>query len=228
MVEIDKPSAIFQLHVMLKEINPPIWRRILMRSDSSIADLHYIIQVAFNWSDFHLHHFLIRGKEYGISREGGTSFMTNAKKVYLADFHFRPNERFLYEYDFGDLWQHQVRFECTQPVHTKRAYPVCIGGSRAAPPEDCGGPWAYMEEVDRHRFEPPQEELQLLAKVLKRLVKAEDHEKVGDLIGEPDALREAVDRVKEYTAFRPNRFDRRGINRRLKLYGEGNEEWMWQ
>jgi hypothetical protein len=45
MVEIDKPSAIFQLHVMLKEINPPIWRRILMRSDSSIADLHYIMGV---------------------------------------------------------------------------------------------------------------------------------------------------------------------------------------
>ena len=84
-----------------------------------------------------------------------------------------------------------------------------------------------MEQVDHHR-EPPLEELQLIAKVLKRFTKAKDHEKVRDLTGAPDILREAVDRVKEYTEFRPNHFDRRGINRRLKLYGEGNEEWMWE
>jgi len=106
---------------------------------------------------------------------------------------------------------------------------VCIGGSRAAPPEDCGGSWDYMGQVDHHRFEPPLEELQLIAKVLKRFTKAKDHEKkVRDLIGAPDILREALDRVKEYTEFRPNHFDRRKINQRLRLYGEGNEEWMWE
>jgi hypothetical protein len=68
-------------------------------------------------------------------------FTADAKKVPLSDFHFRPNEPFLYEYDFGDLWQYQVRFECPQLVEAKRTYPVCIGGSRAAPPEDCSGPW---------------------------------------------------------------------------------------
>ena len=65
MVKIDKPPEIYRLHIMLLKINPPIWRRMLVRSDSSIADLHYTLQIAFDWSDFHLHRFLIRGKEYG-------------------------------------------------------------------------------------------------------------------------------------------------------------------
>jgi len=63
MVKIDKPPEIFQLHIKLLKINPPIWRRILVRSDSSIADLHDTLQIAFDWSDVHIHRFLIRGIE---------------------------------------------------------------------------------------------------------------------------------------------------------------------
>src|SRR5271166_2632104 len=90
---------------------PPIWRRLHVRSDSSIATLHDLLQIAFDWSDFHLHRFVIRGKEYGVSRMGCTTFATDARKVLLSQFRFRVNERFLYEYDFGDLWQHQIHFE---------------------------------------------------------------------------------------------------------------------
>ena len=93
-----------------------IWRRILVRSDSSIADLHHILQVAFGWSDLHLHQFIIRGKRYGISKIGGVYFSTDPRKVHFSDFHFRVNERFRYEYDFRDLWEHQLRVERTYPV----------------------------------------------------------------------------------------------------------------
>src|SRR5258708_2236859 len=143
--------------------NPPIWRRLHLRSDSSIATLHELLQIAFDWSDFHLHRFVIRGKEYGLSRIGGSTFRTDAKKAVLSQFHFRVNERFLYEYDFGDLWQHQIRFECIEPVREKKLYPVCVGGACASPPEDCGGPGAYMEKMDHHRWNPPMDELQLIA-----------------------------------------------------------------
>ncbi len=91
---------------MLRCINPPVWRRLLLRSDNSVVDLHNTIQIAFNWSDYHLHRFLIRGKEYSISRPYCSSFSTDTNKVLLADFGFRPQERFLYEYDVSDLWQH--------------------------------------------------------------------------------------------------------------------------
>jgi Plasmid pRiA4b ORF-3-like protein len=93
-------------------------------------------------------------REYGLSRIDGSTFRTDAKAL-LSQFHFRVNERFLYEYDFGDLWQHQIRFEGIEPVREKKLYPVCVGGACASPPEDCGGPEAYMEKMDDHRWNPP-------------------------------------------------------------------------
>jgi hypothetical protein len=77
--------------LQLGEINPPIWRRLHQRSDSSIATLHELLQIAFDWSDFHLHRFLIRGKEYGLSRTGCITFRTDARKVLLCQFRFLPS-----------------------------------------------------------------------------------------------------------------------------------------
>ena len=163
MVQPNAPVEIYQLHILLLQINPPIWRRLHVRSDSSIATLHCLLQIAFDWSDFHLHRFVIRGKEYGVRRRGCTTFTTDAGKVLLSQFRFRVNERLLYEYDFGDLWQHQIRFEGVQPIGGKKIYPVCVGGACASPPEDYGGPKAYMENIDDHRWNPPLDELQLIA-----------------------------------------------------------------
>ena len=69
----------------------------------------------------------------------------DARKIKLADLHFRINERFLYEYDFGDLWQHQVRIQKRLEIETSRSYPVCVGGQWGGPPEDCGGPQAFLD-----------------------------------------------------------------------------------
>ena len=71
------------------------------------------------------------------------------QQVRLADFRFRINERFVYEYDFGDTWQHEVRIEQRLPLDDTGVYPRCIGGRRQAPPEDCGGPLAFMAQRDR-------------------------------------------------------------------------------
>ena len=139
---------VYQLRVFLRQISPMIWRRLLVRSDSTIADLHYTLQIAMGWDDFHLHQFTIRGKYYGVAYECGPLFSDDAEDVRLSDFQFRRYERFLYEYDFGDLWQHEIRVEETLPLDPKKTYPVCIGGKRAAPPEDCGGPWAFMALSD--------------------------------------------------------------------------------
>src|SRR5260370_38015491 len=79
MVQSNAPAEIYQLHILLLQINPPIWRRLHVRSDSSIATLHELLQIAFDWSDFHLHRFVIRGKEYGLSRIGCTTFRSASK-----------------------------------------------------------------------------------------------------------------------------------------------------
>jgi hypothetical protein len=126
------------------------WRRFLVRSDTSIAFLLHLLQAAFDWSDSHLYRFIIHGKDYGIAYAGGISFSDDPKLLRLADFGFRPGEHFFYEYDFYDLWRHEIRLEQIVTFDPTRRYPRCTGGGRAAPPEECGGPQAFL--ALRQRF----------------------------------------------------------------------------
>lgn len=64
---------VYQIHVWIRHISPMIWRRLLMRADSTLVNLHDAIQIAFGWSDFHLHRFRIHGRDYGVNRVGGLS-----------------------------------------------------------------------------------------------------------------------------------------------------------
>jgi Plasmid pRiA4b ORF-3-like protein len=137
-MEHDSQPEAYCVHVWIREIHPMLWRRFLVRSDSTLADLHVVLQIGFDWTDFHLHRFRIRKKDYAVPRLGGLG-CHDARKIKLADLHFRINERFLYEYDFGDLWQHQVRIEKRLEIEPSRSYPMCVGGQWAGPPEDCGG-----------------------------------------------------------------------------------------
>src|SRR5262245_1181190 len=147
MPESPEPN-IHQLRVVLLGISPIIWRRLLVRGDSTIADLHHILQIAFGWSDDHLHRFLIHGKQYGVAYLGGITFRDDPRRIKLSDLGLRVKEKFLYEYDFDDQWRHLIRVEAILPSEPDQRYPVCISGKRAAAPEDCGGPWAFMERRD--------------------------------------------------------------------------------
>ena len=83
MTSEGKKVLAYQLRVWLREISPAIWRRLLVRSDSTIADLHYILQITMGWTDFHLHQFIIHGKSYGVSKTGGIWFTDDPKQVHL-------------------------------------------------------------------------------------------------------------------------------------------------
>src|SRR5215510_5955247 len=137
-------TVIYQFRITLRGISPLIWRRLLVRADTSLAELHHILQLVMGWTDSHLHRFLIHGKEYGIAYEGGVGFDGDPRRIGLADYGFRLRERFLYQYDFRDNWQHDIRVEHITAADPKRSYPVCIGGKRAAPPEECGGAEVYL------------------------------------------------------------------------------------
>ena len=125
-MEHDSQPEAYYIHVWIRGIHPMLWRRFLVRSDSTLADLHAVLQIGFDWTDFHLHRFRIRKKDYAVPRRGGLG-CHDARQIKLGQLHFRINERFLYEYDFGDLWQHQVRIEKRLGVETSRSYPVCVG-----------------------------------------------------------------------------------------------------
>jgi Plasmid pRiA4b ORF-3-like protein len=209
------PPEVYQLHVWLREISPMIWRRLLVRSGSTIADLHYMLQIAMGWEGYHLHQFVIRGKRYGVPQPGGVWFADDPRQVQLADLHLRLRERFLYEYDFGDPWQHEIRVEKKLPVQPKRRYPTCIGGQRAAPPEDCGGPWTFMALQEEYS---PYYILERLTEILEAF-QARDLDAVED-------VREAWAELQYW--MNREQFDRWAVNRRLQQYALGDEAWQWR
>lgn len=86
--------TVYQVKVALRDITSMIWRRLLMTSDTTIAQLHDVLQIAMGWEDVHPHQFRIHGKAYGIYRDGGISFADNPHQVLLSDFKLRQAERF--------------------------------------------------------------------------------------------------------------------------------------
>ncbi len=94
--------VVYQLRVVLRGVSPPIWR-LLVRSDSTVADLHRTLQVAFGWSDEHLHRFVIHGRLYGRQP-------LRLAPCRLAHLCLHLRERFLYECDFIDDWHHDIRW----------------------------------------------------------------------------------------------------------------------
>jgi Plasmid pRiA4b ORF-3-like protein len=151
---------------------------------------------------------VIHGKDYGISRIGGLGFSDDPHRVHLADFGFQVRERFLYEYDFGDGWQHDLRVEAISDIDPRRRYPVCLGGRQTAPPEDCGGAWAVLELRQRYS----------VVAVTRRLA-----ELLGDVLvaAHPRCQRAIVDEHRdELTVLvrwaRADRFERRQVNRHLR------------
>lgn len=141
MSDIDAGGVVYQLRAVLEGVSPLVWRRLLVTADTSIADMHAIVQTVFGWDDDHLHRFTIHGRDYGISYVGGIGFRDDPHQVRLGDFELRQRERFSYEYDFCAGWRLQLRVEDIGDRNPTRRYPVCVGGRRAIPPESCNGAW---------------------------------------------------------------------------------------
>ena len=147
------PAIVYQLKVALRGISPLIWRRLLVCADTSLADLHHIFQLVMGRTNSHLHRFVIHGKEYGIAYNDGLGFDDDPRQIRLKDFQFRRRERFVYEYGFNDHWQHEVRVEQILTAEGNRTFPVCIGGKRAAPPEECGGVEVYLAQWRQWKYD---------------------------------------------------------------------------
>ena len=135
---------------MLDEIEPRIWRKFEVASDIRLDKLHNVIQGVMGWMNSHLHEFDADGVRYGelSSFDDYNEDMLDERKARLTDLVIRPKDRFTYDYDFGDGWHHIVELvEIREPQKNIR-YPVCLEGERACPPEDCGGPWGYLDFLE--------------------------------------------------------------------------------
>lgn len=143
-----KTATVYQLKVTISKIKPAIWRRLQVKSDITLGKLHRVLQDALGWTDSHLHDFEIAGERYGMKDFDGFDEDLRDETRYKLNKLVDQKRRFEYEYDFGDGWRHTIVVEKALPASAAVRYPVCTGGARNCPPEDCGGPWGYEEFLD--------------------------------------------------------------------------------
>ncbi|MFQ5424615.1 MAG: plasmid pRiA4b ORF-3 family protein, partial [Phycisphaerae bacterium] len=169
----DHPSTILELRITLRSTKPPIWRRVAVPSDVTLADLHEIVQIAMGWSGGHLHQFSLkttvrqpspvelmrlmqsgkfedvadrlRGERVFIDGRMEAMEGEDESGVTLGELCRKVKDKITYEYDFGDGWLHTIEVTKTYAPKDGVRYPVCLAGKWACPPEDCGGVWGYYE-----------------------------------------------------------------------------------
>ena len=143
---MSKKTSIYQLKIALQQIEPQIWRSVLVPSNASLESLHQIIQAVMPWQDYHLHHFQQGETFYGVpfpeQYDYDLDYM-DTRLTPLDSVLTQVGDSILYEYDFGDSWWHEITLEEILKRKRGAVYPVCIGGARACPPEDCGGVTGY-------------------------------------------------------------------------------------
>jgi hypothetical protein len=143
---------IYQIQIALSRFKPKIWRRLLISSDLLLSDFHKIIQSSMGWTNSHLHQFIKNQTFYTERMQDDDTWeeMNNVDyvKTKISDLLKKEKDKIVYEYDFGDGWEHDVLLEKILPFDEKLKYPVCLAGKMNCPPEDCGGVWGYSDLLE--------------------------------------------------------------------------------
>ncbi|HEY1916146.1 MAG TPA: plasmid pRiA4b ORF-3 family protein [Streptosporangiaceae bacterium] len=181
-------EPVLQVKITLAEVGDPVvWRRVLIPAAITLDKLHVVVQGAMGWQNYHLHVFRVGEVSYGPDPEDMLEYRDETK-VRLADV-TGAGDRIGYEYDLGDGWEHELFIEASAGAEAGRAYPSCIEGEGACPPEDCGGYPGYQQ--------------------LKEILADPSHE-------EHDAMRVWADSMVGGT-FDPARFDLATANARVAV-----------
>jgi hypothetical protein len=150
-------NKVYQFYIEMHDITPKIWRRIQVPGHYNFWDLHVAIQDAMGWLDCHLHHFKIRGKgKRGEALIGIPDFdrlegMPEVFPGWEIPVYLYFNDlgvEATYLYDYGDDWMHRVKLEGYMHKEKGVKYPICVGGERACPPEDCGAVPGYYNVLE--------------------------------------------------------------------------------
>lgn len=147
MSELPSFGDSFELRVTLRDIHPPIWRSVIVPADMPLAALHEVLQVAFGWQNSHLHDFEVAGIRFAeVSDDDADEMLAVDEQGAPLGAVAHEGSTFLYRYDYGDDWEHDVLVE---RLRSDGGGPLitCTGGARACPPEDCGGVPGYLNLV---------------------------------------------------------------------------------
>lgn len=140
------PHSVYQLRVTLIGSTPPIRRTILVPGSITLQRLHKVLQEAMGWTTSHLHLFEVGEDQYGDPDPEWPDVQDHRDvRLYQAA---KQGGRFIYEYDMGDGWRHEVKVELAYSDRTFTGAPTCLAGKRACPPEDCGGIGGYADLLE--------------------------------------------------------------------------------
>ncbi|MEX2106029.1 MAG: plasmid pRiA4b ORF-3 family protein [Solirubrobacterales bacterium] len=185
-------GVVVQIKVQLRGVSkPPVWRRLLIRADTPLDRLHWVIVAAFGWAGYHMHVFKSGAEEFGVP-DPQLGFI-DERGVSLGELIGGVGDRLLYTYDFGDDWEHEIVVEELRDADPEVHYPALVAAKGACPPEDCGGPWGYAE-LKEILADPTDDR----------------HREMLDWLDLDDA-----------SAFDPRRFDADGIEEQLAIGGAG-------
>ncbi|MGX1901860.1 plasmid pRiA4b ORF-3 family protein [Thermolongibacillus altinsuensis] len=159
-----KKKTLYQFKIALKDIRPPIWRRVVVPSHITFAQFHKVIQAAMGWIDYHLYEFEVDNilidvpdEEYELPY-GRWQERYHARKVKLEQLLTEEGQTFTYTYDFGDHWVHAITLEKIEETTEPFPHPICLKGKRACPPEDIGGVHGYMRMIETLERNDPNDE----------------------------------------------------------------------
>jgi hypothetical protein len=138
---------VFGLRISLLDHRPEIWRRVLVPGSLRLDKLHMIFQEVMGWTNSHLHQFRINDALYGMHFDDWPEEELHEAEFKLADV-ARADDRFHYDYDFGDSWEHEVVVERADTIRLMLKFAVCLDGANACPPEDCGGTGGYADLLE--------------------------------------------------------------------------------
>ena len=144
------PPTIYQLKLTLIGSSPAIFRRLLVPADEILEYLHHVIQLAMPWNNSHLHQFRdVQRKRYWADPDFELEYVNGDETTTcIADLLKKPKDRLIYDYDFGDSWEHEIKLEKILPPDPTLKLPACTAGKLAAPPDDCGGIFGYYHNLE--------------------------------------------------------------------------------
>jgi hypothetical protein len=132
----------YQIKIVLTDVEPSVWRRLMLDPDITLRDFHKIIQTAMGWTNSHLHQFEV-GRDFYAPKEFEVEGANNSNTKKLSSILNKEGVHIKYEYDFGDGWMHDITLEKIGQENKLIEIPCCMDGHGKCPPEDCGGTHGY-------------------------------------------------------------------------------------
>ncbi|MGI8793382.1 MAG: plasmid pRiA4b ORF-3 family protein, partial [Acidimicrobiales bacterium] len=122
--------VVYVLHVQLEEVEPPIWRRVVVEEDTKLPKLSKILEAAMGWEGYHLHDFQVGDGVIFAGPDLDSDHAIDERKVTVGQILPRDGATLVWPYDFGDSWNHTVTVESRNEPDPDARYPQVLEGAR--------------------------------------------------------------------------------------------------